>query len=389
MKYELECGQDARAPKLGALFAEASRFDMVSITTRRSILSGLAVLALGASTAHAQIIRPSNLTGQPDPQMAAVLQSLKELGAKPLHTLTYKQARLQAGPPDAVKRTLIKMGKPTTPEVVDSVRDVRMDTGQGTVTVRLYRPTGSGTSKLPVIVYFHGGGFVIASVAAYDSSCRALANATGALVAAVAYDRAPERRLPVAHEQCYAVTQAMLNGGAEQYGGDSNNVAVAGESAGGQLAIDMSFMAQMRGGKKPIYELLVYPFINGKTIYPSHRKFTKQAPLSTPDIPWFLNLALPNKALAKSPLAQPLYAPAALIKGLPPTTIVAAELDPLESEGELFTKKLQKAGVPVRYRLYPGVTHEFFGMGAVVDKAKDAVAFGAQGLKMGFAMKGK
>ncbi len=360
---------------------------MQSNQMRRGLVPGLAALALVGSVAHAQVIMPAHLTGKPDPQMKAVLTSLKELGAKPLHTLNYKQARLQAGPPDAVKRTLQKQGKPTTPEVVDSVRDVRISTSQGPVTVRLYRPMGSGKAKLPVIVYFHGGGFVIASVAAYDSSCRALANATGALVAAVAYDLAPERRLPVAHEECYSVTQAMINGGAEQYGGDSKKVAVAGESAGGQLAIDMSFMAQMRGGKKPVYELLVYPFINGKTIYPSHRQFKKQAPLSTPDIPWFLGYALPNKALAKSPLAQPLYAPTALLKGLPPTTIVAAELDPLMSEGVLFTKKLQAAGVPVRYKLYPGVTHEFFGMGAVVDKAKDAVAFGAQGLKMGFTMK--
>ena len=360
---------------------------MVCYQMRRSILSGFVALSLSASAANAQIMKPM-MMGKPDPQMKAVLQTLKQLGAKPLHTRNYKTARSQPTPAKAVMALLKKQSRSTAPEPMDSVRDVRMNTSKGPVTVRLYRPRGAGNGKLPVIVYFHGGGFVIASVATYDSSCRALANASKALVAAVAYDLAPERRLPVAHEQCYSVTQAMINGGAEQYGGNSNQVAVAGESAGGNLAIDMSFMAQMRGGKKPIYELLVYPFINGKTVFPSHRKFMKQAPLSTPDIPWFLGYALPNKQLAKSPLAQPLYAPMDLIKGLPPTTIVAAELDPLMSEGLMFAKKLQKAGVPVRYKLFPGVTHEFFGMGAVVDKAKQAVAFGAQGLKMGFNMKG-
>ena len=354
---------------------------------RQSILSGLFALTLGASVANAQIMLPKP-AGKPDAQMKAVLTSLKELGAKPIHTLTVKQARTQPGPPDAVKRTLQKMGKSTTPEKVDSVRDVQVTTPRGPVTVRLYRPAGSGSKKLPVIVYFHGGGFVIASVAAYDSSCRALANASDALVAAVAYDLAPERRLPTAHEECYAVTQAMINGGAEKYGGDSKNVAVAGESAGGNLAIDMSLMAMMRGGKKPVYQLLVYPFINGKTVFPSHKKFVKQAPLGTPDIPWFLKYALPSKAFGNTPLAQPLYASDSMLKGLPPTTIVAAELDPLMSEGLMFAKKLQKDGVKVRYQLYPGVTHEFFGMGAAVDKAKAAVKYGADGLKMGFQMKG-
>jgi len=357
---------------------------MVSTSMRRGIFSGFVALSLSASVVHAQVDKIPPLDGKPDPQMAAVLTALKQLGAKPLHTLNYKQARKQAGPPDAVMAVLKKKGSSLVPEVVDSVRDVHFKTPKGTVTVRLYRPTGSGKAKLPVIVYFHGGGFIISSVAGYDSSCRALANASGALVAAVAYSLAPERRLPVAHEECYSVTQQMINGAAERFGGNSRKVAVAGESAGGNLAIDMSFMAQMRGGKKPIYELLVYPFINGKTIYPSHKQFTNQAPLCTPDIPWFIGYALPSKSFANSPLVQPLYASDALVKGLPPTTIVAAELDPLRSEGILFTQRLQRLGVPVRYRLYPGVTHEFFGMGAVVDKARDAVNYGAQGLKSAF-----
>jgi len=357
---------------------------MVSIPLRRSILSGLVALSLGASVVHAQIEPLPKMTGKPDPQMKAVLDALKQLGTKPIHTRNYKQARKQPGPPDGVKAVLKKQDKSLAPEVVDSVRDVRINTPRGPVTVRLYRPTGAGKAKLPVIVYFHGGGFIIASVTAYDSSCRALANSTGAMIAAVGYSLAPEKKLPTAHEQCYAVTQAMINGGAERYGGDSSKVAVAGESAGGDLAIAVSMMAQMRGGKKPIYELLVYPFINTRTIYQSHRQFTKQAPLSTPDIPWFYGYALPSKSLAKSPLVQPIYASNALIRGLPPTTIVAAELDPLRSEGQILAKRLKQNGVPVRYRLYPGVTHEFFGMGAVVDKAKDAVNYGAQGLKTAF-----
>lgn len=328
------------------------------------------------------------LKGKPDPQMAAVLNSLISLKPKPLAKLKPAEARMQPTATAAVINLLKKQGRSTAPEKVGSVMDIKVPgpAGAPDVTVRVYKPLNAASSKLPVIMYFHGGGFVIASVATYDSSCRAMANLTGAMVASVSYRYAPEHRLPAAHEDSYAATQYMLSN-AEKFGGDSKRVAVMGESAGGNLATDMCLMAKMRGGKMPIHQTLVYPFVNGK-ILPSHRAYYNAIPLGTPGVLWFLKWAPPtDKAtMAKiAPLATPLYAPDSMFKGLPPATIIAAEIDPLQSEGQRYARKLMKNGIPVKYRLYSGVTHEFFGMGAVVDKAKAANKFAANELKMAFA----
>ncbi len=328
------------------------------------------------------------LKGKPDKQMAAVLNSLIALKPKPLPKLTPLQARMQPGPADAVKRLLEKQGRSTAPEPVASVTDMKVPGPKGApdVVVRVYKPLNAPDGELPVIMYFHGGGFVIASVTAYDSSCRAMANAAKAVVVAVAYRYAPEHRLPAAHEDSYAATQYVMENTAK-FGGDSRRVAVMGESAGGNLATDMCIMAKMRGGKMPVHQTLVYPFVNNKVL-PSHRAYYNAKPLGTPGVFWFLKYAPPlSKTTLKAiaPLALPLYAPDSLLQGLPPATIIGAEIDPLQSEGQRYARKLMRNGVPVKYRLYSGVTHEFFGMGAVVDKAKFANQFAANELKAAFA----
>ncbi len=328
------------------------------------------------------------LKGKPDVQMAAVLNSLISLKPKPLAKLTPSVARMQPTATAAVMNLLKKQGRSTAPEKVGSVMDVKVPgpAGAPDVLVRVYKPLNAPSGPLPVIMYFHGGGFVIASVSTYDSSCRAMANLTGAMVVAVAYRYAPENRLPAAHEDSYAATQYMMNN-AEKFGGDSKRVAVMGESAGGNLATDMCLMAKMRGGKMPVHQMLIYPFVNNK-ILASHRAYYNAIPLGTPGVLWFLKYAPPTdkaKMIAIAPLALPLYAPDSLFKGLPPATIVAAEIDPLQTEGQRYARKLMKNGISVKYRLYSGVTHEFFGMGAVVDKAKSANQFAASELKAAFA----
>jgi acetyl esterase len=325
------------------------------------------------------------LAGKPDPQMAAVLKSLQSLHPKPIEKLKPSSARMQPTATAAVINLLKKQGKSTAPEKVSSVTDVKVPgpAGAPDVTVRVYKPLNAPSGPLPVVVYFHGGGFVIASVSTYDASCRALANASGAIVCAVAYRMAPENRLPAAHEDSYAATQYIMKN-ARKWGGDPSKVAVAGESAGGNLATDMCLMAKMRGGVMPMHQLLVYPVVQGKTT-PSYRAYYNAKPLNTPMMKWFFKWALPSKAFGNTPLASPLYAPDSLFKGLPPATIIAAEIDPLQSEGQMYAKKLQKNGIPTKYRMYTGVTHEFFGMTAVLDKSKQAVGFAASELKMAFA----
>lgn len=363
---------------------------IAQITCYGTLALGSAALTLPAQAAPAMTAIDSGsssltprLHGKPDPQMAAVLNSLKSLKPKPIERLSPKVARMQPTPTAAVMNLLKKQGKSTAPEKVGSVRDVKVPGPAGDITVRVYKPLNLPSGPLPVVIYFHGGGFVIASVSTYDASCRALANKTGAMVCAVAYRMAPGNRLPAAHEDSYAATQYIMNNGGK-WGGDTSKVAVVGESAGGNLATDMCLMAKMRGGKMPIHQVLVYPVVQGKTT-PSYRAYATAKPLNAPMMRWFFRYALPNKAFGKTALASPLTAPNSLFKGLPPATIIAAEIDPLQSEGMMYAKKLRQNGIPTKYRIYTGVTHEFFGMTAVVDKAKQAVNFASVELKTAFA----
>ena len=336
----------------------------------------LTTMALGGRT--------RNQVRYVDPQMKAVLISLMELKPKPIEKLTPAQARRQPGPADAVKRTLQKQGRSTVPEAVGSVMDTTVPGPAGRIPVRVYKPITSNSDKLPVLVYFHGGGFVIAGVQAYDSSCRALANAAKCMVVSVDYCYAPEHRLPAAHEDSYAATQWVMNN-VEKWGGDHSRVAVGGESAGGNLATDMCLMARDRGGKMPIYQMLVYPLVDftpASANAPSVRANAYAKPLNRAMLGWFGGYALPRKSFAFNPLASPLKR--ANLRGLPAATVVLAEIDPLLSQGEAYVRKLRASGVPVRAKLYKGVTHEFFGMGAVINQAKDAVNFAAEGLDSAF-----
>ncbi|HEX8237539.1 MAG TPA: alpha/beta hydrolase [Abditibacteriaceae bacterium] len=339
-----------------------------------------------ASVPMLTTMRLGNRVRQVDPQMKAVLQQLIALKPRPIEKLTPRQARQQPTPADAVKALLQKQGRSTAPEPVGSVTDRTVPSPAGPVRVRVYRPRNTtSTQTLPVLVYFHGGGFVIAGVSTYDASQRALANAANCMVVGVAYRKAPEHKLPAAHEDSYAVTQWLMRNAA-QWGGDPNRVAVAGESAGGNLATAVCLMARDRGGRMPIHQLLVYPYVDltpAQLNTPSAIANATAKPLNRPMLAWFARYALPNQRFARNPLVSPLRT--ANVRGLPPATIVLAEIDPLLSQGQAYAVKLSRAGVPVRQRLYRGVTHEFFGMGAVVNQAKQAVNFAAASLKSAFA----
>lgn len=335
-----------------------------------------ALPALGVLLTSAAIGQAA--TPKPDPQMKAVLDQLAKLGGKPIAKLRPANARVQPLPGDAVLALLKKQGKSTAPEPVGSVKNTKV----GDIPVRVYKPKGDG--PFPVVVYAHGGGFVIASIQAYDSSCRALTNAANAMVISVGYSYAPEKKLPTQYNQMYDVTQWAFKHAAA-WGGDQKRVAVAGESAGGGAAAAVCQLAKQRGGMMPIHQLLVYPYVDTSAASlnaPSMKQNANAKPLSRAMMKWFNHFVLPSGASGKEAKYSPLYGN---VKGMPPTTIVLAEIDPLHSQGMAYADKLKRAGVPVNVRLYRGVTHEFFGMGAVVDKAKQAVAFGANGLKTAFS----
>ena len=343
--------------------------------TRRAALTGLAGM-LTVGIAYAQT------PPKADPQMQAVLDQLKALHGKPIEKLTPQEARKQPTPADAVKALLKKQGKSAAPEPVGNVQNTTIPGPAGPVPVRVYTPAGTG--PFPVLVYIHGGGWVIATIDTYDSSARALCNMAQCVVVSVEYRKAPEHKFPAAHEDCYAVTQYVMQNAA-QMNGDPKRVAIGGESAGGNMATAVCLMAQDRKGMMPIYETLVYPVTSGSLDWPSVQQNAMAKPLNKPMLQWFFKYTIASPSDAKNKYLSVLDNSEDTLKGLPPATVITAEIDPLHDEGKAYADKLTKAGVQVAYKNYGGVTHEFFGMGAVVDKAKDAEQFAADGLKSAFA----
>lgn len=333
------------------------------------------IVAAGVLVATAAI---AAATSQPDAEMKAVLDALASLGGKPTETLTPTEARTQPTPADAVKKVLQAQGKPTTPEAVANVENKMVPGAAGQIPIRVYTPTGTG--PFPVIFYIHGGGWVIANLDTYDASARALTNAAGAVVVSTHYRQAPEFPYPAAHDDVFATYQWTLKNAASLKG-DVSKVAIAGESAGGNMAAVVSMRARDRGVALPVHQLLVYPVAGSDMNTESYRENAAAKPLNKPMMQWFAKHYFGTRAAGNLELELS----KANLKGLPPTTLITADIDPLRTEGQNLAKALQAAGVNVASRNYEGSTHEFFGMTAVLPDAKDAVAFAATELKKSFA----
>ncbi|UOQ78976.1 alpha/beta hydrolase [Hymenobacter sp. 5516J-16] len=228
-----------------------------------------------------------------------------------------------------------------------------------------------------MVVYYHGGGWVIANLDTYDASVRGLVEKTGAIFVSVAYRQGPEHKYPTAHNDSFAAYQWVLKNAAS-FKGDPQKVAVVGESAGGNLAATVSMMARDKKVMLPKHEVLVYPIAGYDLNTPSYQKYAQAKPLNKPMMAWFFENYLRGAADGKSPMISLVNAN---LKGLPPTTIITAEIDPLMSDGSMLADKMKAAGVPTKYQNYDGVTHEFFGMAAVVPQAGQAQDMAAAELK--------
>ena len=317
--------------------------------------------------------------------MKAVIGRLKSFQGAPIPQLTYDQAREQAGPADAVMVLLARQGNPSTdPDVVMHQTAMPGPSGKPLV-LKHFRPARAAGTRLPTIVYFHGGGWVIAGTRGYQASCEALAKMANANVIEVAYRMAPESKLPAAHEDCYAALQYVAKN-PSKFMSIAGKVSVLGESAGGNLAAAVCMMAKDRRGFMPKAQILVYPVTQQGMVTPSYRANEKSVPLSTPMLPWFYRYYFGSPKGTTNPYGAPLRAPLSKLRGLPKATFILAEIDPLLSEGKLYAAKLRKAGVSVQTHLYPGMTHEFFGMGAVVSAAKQAEKVAANALRKSWGL---
>ena len=317
-----------------------------------------------------------------DKDMKKVLDALASLHPKPIETLTAEQARLQPTPTDAVHAVMKQQGKNPDDDMGVRTKDITIPINGQSEPARIYYPKAANKDKaLPIVVYYHGGGFVIADIKTYDAGPRALAKATDAIFISVEYRHAPENKFPAAHDDAFAAYQWVL-ANAASLGGDPKRVAVMGESAGGNLAINVSIAARDQNIQMPIYEVLVYPVAGVDMTTPSYQDNATAKPLNKAMMTWFVQNLITSPADLQDPRLD--LVGKANLTGLPPTTVITDQIDPLRSEGKTLADKLQAAGVKTDYKNYDGVTHEFFGMGAVVSKAKDAESRVAKDLKGSF-----
>ena len=312
------------------------------------------------------------------PEMQAVIEKLASYGDTPIPKLTAQEARKNHTPTDAVM-DLIKENNIAVPAPMVDTMGKDIPAKGGNIHLRIYTPK-SGTAPFPVIVYYHGGGFVIANLDVYDASAKGLSEQTGAIVVSVAYRLSPEHKFPTAHNDAYAAYLWTVSNAAS-IKGDPKNIAVVGESAGGNLAANVSIMARDKGAQVPVHQVLVYPVAGSDMNTKSYQKYAAAKPLDKPMMEWFVKNYLNNMGEAKD---SRISLVTANLKGLPSTTIITAEIDPLQSDGELLAEKLKAADVKVDSKNYSGVTHEFFGMAAIVPQAKDAQGYASDELKKAF-----
>ena len=250
------------------------------------------------------------------------------------------------------------------------------------IPVRIYTPAGSG--PFPILVWFHGGGWVVGDLETADPTARHLTVGAKCVVISVDYRLAPETKFPGPADDSYAATVWAAQH-ATRLNGDPSKIAVGGDSAGGNLAAAVALMARDRGGLSLAFQLLVYPVTARDFDRSSYRQNAEGYGLTLDAMRWYWDHYLQHPEDASNPYAAPLVAEN--LKGLPPALVITAECDPLRDEGEAFAKRLQAAGVPTTYSLYDGMIHGFFGMTAVLDKGKQAVAEACAALQQAFAAK--
>lgn len=307
------------------------------------------------------------------PQMRSVLERMARAGHPPLHTRTPQEARIAyqagAGVLEVPKAALAR------------VEDLQIPARDGApLPARLYAP--STDAGLPLLLYTHGGGFTIGSIATHDILCRELARLGRCMVVSLDYRLAPEHRFPTASNDAWDALQ-WLAANAERLGADPQRLAVGGDSAGGTLAAVNAILARDAGLPLAL-QLLIYPGCTAHQDTDSHRRFGHGLVLEGEAIDWFFGNYVSSPAEREDWRFAPLLAPD--VDGVAPAWVGLAECDPLVDEGVQYADKLRAAGVPVDLEIYRGVTHEFIKMGRAIPEARRAHADAARALREAFGM---
>jgi acetyl esterase len=312
----------------------------------------------------------------PHPQVAAILELVANSQLPAYHEV-----------PPAVARRLYRDARGALtpdPPAVESTRLLLVPGKEGPVPVRAYRPKGAGKDEvLPALVYFHGGGWVIGDLDTHDAVCRTLANGARCAVFSVEYRKAPEAPFPAAVDDCFSAL-SFVSANSNSLKINPRQIAVGGDSAGGNLATVMALMAREAGAPAISFQLLIYPGADMRMKHPSIKRNGEGYLLTEKVMAYFRGHYVPREADWLDWRVSPLLAKS--LKGLPPAFLLTAGFDPLVDEGKEYAERMQKEGVQVEYKNYPDMVHGFVTMGRVLDTANAALADCARALKKAWGM---
>lgn len=305
------------------------------------------------------------------PEFVTLLEHMASSGVPPLSTMTVEQAR----------DLFVQFDLEGEREEVAHIEDRIVATDAGQITVRVYSPTTDEPTP-GIVVWFHGGGWVLGSVDAVDPTCRRIARRAGAVVVSVDYRLAPEHPFPAAVEDGWAAVRWVAEH-ASEIGGDASRLAVGGDSAGANIATVVALMARDAGGPTLAHQALVYPVVDFSFSQQSYTEYGTDYFLTTESMKWFRSHYLGESTAVDDWRASPLRVPD--VTGLPSTHVVAAQYDPLRDEGLEYAARLRAAGVTVELDDYHGMIHGFVNMAAVTPVALTAIGRVAEVIRKSFA----
>lgn len=307
-----------------------------------------------------------------DASTDALLKGIAEQNGPALHEM----------PVDTCREVFTQLVQNLQGEVIPihKSEDRQIDGPNGPIDIRVFTPRDTGGAKLPVLVQFHGGGWVIGDLNTHDNMCRQFANDSDVVVVSVGYRLAPEHKFPAGIDDCIAATE-WVHANAAEIGADNSKIAVTGDSAGGNMA---AIVAQQLKGKIA-FQLLIYPATDfSDTTYESREKFGNgEYFLSSEDMAWFGGHLFGDSDPSGNPKASPFAAKD--LSGLAPALTVTAGFDPLRDEGKAYADALSAAGVPSEYKCYDGTIHGFASFPGALEAGKEGMSFMAAKLKAALA----
>jgi acetyl esterase len=304
------------------------------------------------------------------PDARKLLDLIEQSGIPPTYQLGPEEAR-------SFYRERRRFTQPDAPSL-DLVRDLSAEGPAGPIPLRLYRPAPAAAGALPVLVYFHGGGWVIGDLDTHDVLCRQLALGSGCAVVSVDYRMGPEHRFPAAVDDCLAATQWVARNAA-LLGIDASRLAVGGDSAGGNLAAVVAIAARDVGNPAIAWQLLIYPATDQRRIAPSHTTNAQGYLLTADSMRWYHDHYIDDTRHDLDWRASPLLCED--LSGLPPSLVLTAGYDPLRDEGIQYAQRLTEAGSRATHVSFERQIHGFIPMGRAIDEANEAVALCAAALK--------